>query len=133
MGKLRCRRVNQPSSPSQVEEIHHSVIEQFGGTLGVRDKGALESAIFHPQNVYFYDGGGLFDIAAACAFHIAEEQSFLDGNKRTVVGAALTFLEGNGISTASDSGPIYEAKVGIAEWRASKAELAAVVPKIFQP
>ena len=37
----------------QVEEIHRNTIAQFGGTLGVRDKGALESDIFHPQNAIF--------------------------------------------------------------------------------
>lgn len=69
----------------EVEEIHRDAIEQFGGTLGIRDKGSLESAIFHPQNVYFYGGGDLFDIAAAYAYHIAEAQAFLDGNKRAAV------------------------------------------------
>ena len=83
----------------QVEEIHRNTIAQFGGTLGVRDKGALESAIFHPQNAYFYGGGDLSDIAAAYAFHTVEAQAFLDGEKRGAVGAALTFLEGNGVSS----------------------------------
>ena len=64
-----------------VEAIQKEGIERFGGILGIRDKGSLESAIFHPQNAYFYGGGDLFDVAAAYAYHIAEAQAFLDGNK----------------------------------------------------
>jgi death-on-curing protein len=40
----------------------------------------------------------LFEMAAAYAFHIAENQSFVDGNKRTGLAAALTFLRINGVS-----------------------------------
>jgi len=38
----------------------------------------------------------LFQMAAAYAFHIAENQPFLDGNKRTALNAALVFLDING-------------------------------------
>ncbi len=117
----------------QVQEIHRDAIEQFGGTLGIRDKGALDSAIFHPQNVYYYGGGDLFDIAAAYAYHIAEAQAFLDGNKRSAIGAALTFLEGNGVPTDCDWRPLYEAMIAIAEKRMSKIELAARLRQLFQP
>ena len=101
--------------------------------MGIRDKGALESAIFHPQNVYSYGAGDLFDVAAAYAYHIAEAQAFLDGNKRAAIGAALVFLEGNGISTATDSMPLYDAMIAIAEKRLSKVELAALFRQLFSP
>ena len=91
----------------------------------------MESAVFHPQNVYFYGRGDLYDIAAAYAFHIAEAQAFLDGNKRAAVGAALTFLEGNGIPTDADSMPIYEAMIAIASKRISKSDLAALLRQLF--
>ena len=115
----------------QVAEIHQQAIEEFGGTLGIRDKGALESAIFHPRNIYSYRSGDLFEIAAAYAFHIAEAQAFLDGNKRTAIGAALTFLEGNGIPTDCDSIPIYDAMIGIADKRVDRADLAGLFRKLF--
>ncbi|MEK7678275.1 MAG: type II toxin-antitoxin system death-on-curing family toxin [Verrucomicrobiota bacterium] len=118
-------------SVEQIEEIHREAIGQFGGTLGIRDAGTLESAVFHPQNVYFYGRGDLYDIAAAYAFHIAEAQAFLDGNKRAAVGAALTFLEGNGIPTDADSMPIYEAMIAIASKRISKSDLAALLRQLF--
>jgi len=116
----------------QVEAIHREAIRRFGGTLGTRDRGALESAIIHPQHSYFYGGGDLFDIAAAYAYHIAEAQAFFDGNKRSAVGAALTFLEGNGVTTDIESSPIYEAMISIAEKRMTKVGLAALLRRSFQ-
>ena len=118
-------------SVEDVEEIHRDAIAQFGGTLGLRDAGTLEAAVFHPQNAHFYGHGDLHDIAAAYAFHIAEAQAFLDGNKRAAVGAALTFLEGNGISTDADSMPVYDAMIAIAKKEIGKPELAALLRKLF--
>ena len=118
-------------SVEDVEEIHRDAIAQFGGTLGLRDAGTLEAAVFHPQNARFYGHGDLHDIAAAYAFHIAEAQAFLDGNKRAAVGAALTFLEGNGISTDADSMPVYDAMIAVAGKEIGKPELAALRRKLF--
>jgi death on curing protein len=66
--------------------MHEYYIARFGGTLVLRDLGALESAVIPPQDVYYYRGGDLFDIAAAYAFHIAKAQPFPDTNKRAPVG-----------------------------------------------
>ena len=63
--------------------LHQLSIEQFGGTLGVRDPGGLESAVFHPQNVAMYGNGDLFDVAAAYA------PFFLTRQDRTHEGWAL--------------------------------------------
>lgn len=81
----------------QIKEIHRDQIDAFGGIHGLRDEGALESAIAQPLNVYFYGDGDLYEIAAAYAYHIAESQAYLDGNKRTGIQAALDFLEINGV------------------------------------
>ena len=69
-------------SVEQVEHFHDQGIKLFGGTLGVRERGLLESAVMQPRNVFFYQQGDLYEIAAAYAFHIAQNQPFLDGNKR---------------------------------------------------
>jgi len=126
--------VNEPLflSFEKVAEIHQDAIKQFGGTLGIRDRGSLESAIFHPQNVYFYGTGDLFDIAAAYAYHIAEAQAFLDGNKRAAMGSALIFLEGNGVATDAGFKPLYDAMIAIAEKRMNKADLAMLLRKLFK-
>lgn len=124
--------MNEPIflSFQEVEDIHQSAIKEFGGTLGIRDRASLESAIFHPQNVYFYGNGDLFDIAAAYAYHIAQAQAFLDGNKRAAMGSALVFLEGNGIAIDENAQPLYDAMIGIAERRVTKGDLAALFRRL---
>ncbi len=78
--------------------LHDALIERYGGTKGIRDKGLLESAISQPMQAVF--GEEIFpDIpskAAAYAYYISENQPFLDGNKRTATASALTFLRLNG-------------------------------------
>jgi death on curing protein len=78
-----------------VVELHDEQLQRFGGTAGVRDRGALESAVAVPTATF--DGNplheNLFQMAAAYAFHLAENQPFLDGNKRTALNAALVFLD----------------------------------------
>jgi death on curing protein len=110
---------------AQIDEIHHVQIDEFGGIHGLRDEGALESAIAQPLNVYFYGEGDLFEIAAAYAFHIAESQAYLDGNKRTGVQAALVFLEVNEIDTSGlPELEAYEAMIAVAKHEVDRAGLA---------
>jgi death-on-curing protein len=90
---------------------------------GVRDEGAIESALAAAQNTWLYGDGDKFDIAAAYAFHIAESQAFLDGNKRTAVACALTFLKGS----RYDETMLYDAMIAIARREMDKAALAAVL------
>lgn len=73
----------------------------------------------------------MFGIAAAYAFHLAQAQAFLDGNKRTAIAAAITFLEGNGVPTKTSTEPIYNAMIAIAEKRMSKADLAQLFRNLF--
>jgi death-on-curing protein len=114
----------------EVERIHARSIQQFGGTFGLRDSHTLEAAIFAAQNVFFYAKGDLYDIAAAYCFHIAEAQAFLDGNKRTAIGSALAFLDGNGAFTSFDSEPLYQAMLDIAQHKMGKTELAELLRRL---
>ena len=107
--------------------LHAKSLELFGGLTGVRDDGLVESALASAQNVWLYAGGDLFDIAAAYAFHLSHAQAFFDGNKRTGVSVALTFLEINGVDCPQDDGRIYDALIAIAERRMDKADLARVL------
>lgn len=66
-------------------------------------------------------------MAAAYAFHLAENQPFIDGNKRTAISTALYFLELNGVNTSPlTNAELYDAMIGIAEKRQNKAALAAI-------
>lgn len=119
-------------SLAQVERLHRLSIERFGGADGIRDTALFESAVMHPQQVYFYTQADLFEVAAAYAFHIAQAQACFDGNKRTGVAAALLFLEVNGVSTDFDSMPLYEAMIAVAEKQMDKPELAALLRQLCQ-
>ncbi len=107
-----------------VEEIHEASLEAYGGSSGIRDRGLIESALGSAMNVFFYANGDLADIAATYAFHLAQAQAFIDGNKRTGMGAALLFLRANGVTRVPDDLQLYDAMIAIAEKRLDKAGLA---------
>jgi death-on-curing protein len=88
-----------------VREIHAEAIKTFGGLNGIRDEALLASAVFAPQSSF---GGkspytDLIDVAAAYLFYLCRNHLFVDGNKRTAMGAAIVFLRLNGMETAPDS------------------------------
>lgn len=62
-------------------------------------------------------------MAAAYAYHIAENQPFVDGNKRAALGAALVFLDINGLPVNDPKGRLYDAMMKIAARKMSKDEL----------
>lgn len=62
----------------------------------LRDEGLLRSAMARPQNAAHYAGADLSEQAATLLWGIAENQPFVDGNKRTALVVTLTFLELNG-------------------------------------
>ena len=110
-----------------VLDLHTESLRLFGGSDGIRDRGMVESALAAAQNTYFYANGDLFDIAATYAFHNAQAQAFLDGNKRTGVATALLFLAENGFSRNPDAMDLYDAMIAIAEKRMTKGELAELL------
>jgi len=109
----------------EIEIIHAASIQRFGGTHGVRDEHLIHSALGAEMNDFHYAAADLAGVAAAYAFHIAQAQAFLDGNKRTAIGAALVFLERSGVETKTEWGEaLYEALHAVAEKRMDKASLA---------
>ena len=78
---------------AEVIAIHHHQIEEYGGVHGLRDQGALQSAVFRPQTGYYTD---LSEEAAALLESLVDNHAFLDGNKRVGFAAAHTFLLMNG-------------------------------------
>jgi len=77
----------------EVLQIHHQLIENYGGAHGLRNKGLLESAVFRPQIGYYNTTA---EEAAALMESLANNHPFLDGNKRIAFAAAHTFLLVNG-------------------------------------
>lgn len=81
-------------SLSEVLELHELVVEQSGGATGIRDLGALESAVAQPRMTF--GGANLYQTiqekAAALCFSLAMNHPFVDGNKRAGHAAMETFL-----------------------------------------
>ena|SRR6185295_786173 len=79
-------------------ELHRRIIEQSGGSSGVRDFGLLESAVAQP--LMSFDGKDLYptlvEKAAAICFSIISNHPFIDGNKRVGHAAMETFILLNG-------------------------------------
>jgi death-on-curing protein len=93
-----------------IREIHREALGRFGGLDGVRSPALLESAVAAPQATF--DSASLYadliEIAAAYLFFLCRNHPFLDGNKRTALGACLVFLRLNGLEPTPD-GPDWEA------------------------
>lgn len=78
---------------AEVLAMHEDQIKREGGAAGVRDMGALESALYRPQTGYYDD---LISEAAALWESLSQNHPFVDGNKRTAFAATYTFLLING-------------------------------------
>ena len=80
-------------SPVHVLRIHADQIQAHGGSLGVRDRGLLESALERPRNRFLYEPeSDLPALAAAYGFGISSNHPFVDGNKRVAFQAMYLFL-----------------------------------------
>ena len=78
---------------AEVYRMQHRLIEMFGGLHGVRDKGAVEAAVFRPQTGYY---NSIEEEAAALMESLGKNHGFLDGNKRIAFTATDVFLRRNG-------------------------------------
>jgi death-on-curing protein len=78
--------------------VHSDQIQAHGGSLGLRDRGLLESALERPRN-RFHDEptSDLPSLAASYGFGIAKNHPFVDGNKRVAFQAMYLFLGLNGL------------------------------------
>lgn len=119
-------------SVADVLEIHEEQILAYGGIRGIRDNGLLESAVMMPQASFGgeYLHSGLFEMAAAYAFHIAENQPFLDGNKRTALVTCLVFLDINGFEILDVEMRLYTAMIAIANKEMDKYDLANLLSEL---
>ena len=86
-------------SKAQVLRLHEDIVAVSGGSAGLRDEGALESALAQP----FASFGGqdlyptLIDKAAALGFSLISNPPFIDGNKRIGHAVMVIFLRLNGM------------------------------------
>jgi len=87
---------------AEVVAAHERQLARFGGPPGIRDQGALESALGRPRNKWNYGETDLAVLAAAYAYGIARNHAFVDGNKRAAFVSLVLFLRLNEIDFSPD-------------------------------
>jgi death-on-curing protein len=111
----------------EILELHEAIIISTGGALGIRDMGALESAVNQPRLTF--DQVDLYpDIiskAAALCFSLVMNHPFIDGNKRVGHAAMETFLILNGFELAADVNEQERLLFDLAAGKITRQELAA--------
>lgn len=119
-------------SVEEVLALHDDQLRSFGGSAGLRDSNALESAVATPAATFAgsFLHEDLFHMAAAYAFHIAENQPFVDGNKRTGLNAALLFLDINGWLVSDPNLRLYDAMIALSSRALDKRGLADLLREL---
>jgi death-on-curing protein len=103
-------------SKGQILVLHEQLIEETGGSSGLKDEGLLESALASPFQSF--DGKDLFPSvyqkAARLGFVLASNHAFVDGNKRIGAHAMLVFLWLNGVEIEYSQEELIYLFLGIA-------------------
>ena len=108
----------------QAIAAHSLQLRRYGGAAGLRDEGALRSALERPVNKWHYDKAELPELAAAYAFGIAKNHAFVDGNKRIAFIAMVAFLRKNGVVFKPDQGQSTAIILAVAAGEVSEGSLA---------
>jgi death-on-curing protein len=103
--------------------FHEELIERYGGSHGIRDLGALESALHRPQTGYYET---IVQEAAALLESLVQSHPFVDGNKRTAFAVVDVFLRINGQTVRADSQSISTTMVTLIEQQ--QFDMAHLVP-----
>ncbi len=105
--------------------VHDRQIAEHGGLDGVRDVGAIESALAPPRNLASYGAPDAAALAASYAFGFARNHGFADGNKRTAWVLARLFLADNGYRLRFDPIDAIGTIESLAAGTLTEEELAA--------
>jgi death-on-curing protein len=101
----------------QVLALHEQQLRRYGGSTGLRDRGARESALARPAATF--GGEDLYpdipDKAAALMHSLALNHPFVDGNKRVAAFAAIIFVESNGHEFLATLDELVETTLAVAE------------------
>ena len=113
-------------SVGQVLALHEQQLRRYGGATGLRDRGALESALARPAATF--GGEDLYpdiaDKAAALMHSLALNHPFVDGNKRVAAFAAIVFVESNGHGFLATPEQLVETTLAVAEGKMAVEALA---------
>lgn len=105
--------------------LHEQLLAAFGGALGIRDEGLLDSALARPENLFGYGRPTLYDLAATYAYGLVKNHPFVDGNKRTGFTVAALFIELNGSRFAASEADVVIRTLGLAAGEISESDYTA--------
>ncbi|HEV7462776.1 MAG TPA: type II toxin-antitoxin system death-on-curing family toxin [Methyloceanibacter sp.] len=108
----------------QAVAAHSLQLRRYAGAPGLRDEGALRSALERPVNKWHYESADLPELAAAYAFGLAKNHGFVDGNKRIAFIAMVAFLRKNGIAFRPDQAQSTAIIIAVAAGEVSEESLA---------
>jgi death-on-curing protein len=112
---------------------HAEQLAEHGGADGIRDLGALESALARPVNLAAYGDPDAAALAAAYAFGIARNHPFVDGNKRTAAVVSVAFLFVNSLECSATPPELTVAFLALAAGQLSEDEMAHWFRQHVQP
>jgi death-on-curing protein len=103
-------------SAEEILQLHFLVIEDYGGSHGVRDEGRVRSVIEAPAQEAFgvEQYKTVYEKAAVYMRNIIGDHPFVDGNKRTGVTVCGVFLRRNGVNLAATPKQLEDFAVQIA-------------------
>lgn len=108
-----------------VDALHFRQLQRFGGRYGVRDAGAIESAIARPRNRWVYgDNEDLAALAAAYGYGLTRNHGYVDGNKRIGFVAMAVFLDLNGWTVNAPEPEVVRVMLAVAAGELGEIELA---------
>jgi death on curing protein len=112
-------------APATIHTAHDRLLALHGGLSGVRDQGAIDSALARRQNLTAYGDPDAADLAAAYAHGLVKNHGFADGNKRTGWLAAELFLALNGYRFLCDDATLVVSVERLAAGRTTQEQFAA--------
>ena len=116
-------------------QIHTFSIENYGGSLGIRDEGYLQSAIERPYATFAGEDlyPGPFEKAAAILESILKNHPFVDGNKRTGFLACSALLRIYSWEVAAQEPVAYDFVIEVASTQMDFAAIVGCLEKYSQP
>jgi death-on-curing protein len=113
-----------------VEAIQADLIEKYGGSVGLRDAGLLESAVMRAENTAnFNPDATTASIGASLSYGLIKNHAIIDGNKRVGLGALVDFLSLNGCRIVASQEEQVEMVVKVASNEISEDQWTAWVER----
>ena len=110
--------------------LHEESLAEFGGAAGLADESLLDSALARPHNTYAYKPEStIAELAASCAYGLARNHAFVDGNKRVAFLSIGIFLAINGYGLKADQLDAIHTLLAIAAGEIDEQTLAVWITK----